>query len=79
MLDKPEIVSLLHERGSALERAAQTIRQGGLVVFPTDTVYGIGADAFQPFATSIIFTVKGRSRTLPIPVMAPTAPQLTKP
>jgi tRNA threonylcarbamoyl adenosine modification protein (Sua5/YciO/YrdC/YwlC family) len=65
----PEIVSLAADRELALEKAAAALRSGGLCVFPTDTVYGIGADAFQPFATSMLFQVKARSRTLPLPVM----------
>ncbi len=65
----PEIVSLAADRELALAKAAAALRSGGLCVFPTDTVYGLGADAFQPFATSMLFQVKGRSRALPLPVM----------
>lgn len=64
-----EILSLESDRESAIARAAGAVRAGGLAVFPTDTVYGIGADAFQPFATSMVFQLKGRPRSLPLPVM----------
>jgi len=44
----------------SLEKAAETLRLGGLVAFPTETVYGLGADAFNPEALAKIFAVKGR-------------------
>lgn len=62
------IVSLAEGR-SALELAAKELQAGGAVVVPTDTVYGIAADAFNQFATARIFEVKGRSRSLPLPVL----------
>ncbi len=49
-----------------LERAASLIRQGELVVFPTETVYGLGADAFQLQAVEQIFAVKGRPLSDPL-------------
>ncbi len=45
---------------AAVEQAAQIIREGGIAAFPTETVYGLGADAFQPFAVARIFEVKRR-------------------
>lgn len=49
-----------------LAEAAAVLRQGGLVAFPTETVYGLGADAFQPQAVARIFAVKGRPASDPI-------------
>lgn len=46
--------------------AAQTIRQGGLVAFPTETVYGLGANALNPDAVAQIFELKGRPRFDPL-------------
>jgi L-threonylcarbamoyladenylate synthase len=43
--------------------------QGKLIVFPTDTVYGIGAHAFRPEAVAEIFAVKGRPANVPIPLL----------
>jgi len=43
-----------------IHRAAQIIKKGGLVAFPTETVYGLGADAFNPLAVARIFEVKRR-------------------
>ena len=43
-----------------IKKAVGIIRAGGLVAFPTETVYGIGADAFNPYAVARIFAVKKR-------------------
>lgn len=47
-------------------RAAEVLRAGGLVAFPTETVYGLGADAAQPAAVRRVFTVKGRPADHPV-------------
>ena len=49
-----------------LQRAAALIRGGGLVAFPTETVYGLGANAFDAAAVARIFTAKGRPRQSPL-------------
>ena len=49
-----------------LAESAEIIRRGGLVVFPTETVYGLGADATNPLATSKIYTAKGRPSDNPL-------------
>jgi L-threonylcarbamoyladenylate synthase len=46
--------------------AAEKLRSGGLVAFPTETVYGLGADAFQPDAVRRIFEAKGRPADNPL-------------
>jgi L-threonylcarbamoyladenylate synthase len=51
---------------AAIAEAAAIIRQGGLVAFPTETVYGLGADACNPLAVARIFEVKQRPRIDPI-------------
>jgi L-threonylcarbamoyladenylate synthase len=45
---------------AAIAEAARVLRRGGLVAFPTETVYGLGADAFQPLAVARVFEVKAR-------------------
>jgi tRNA threonylcarbamoyl adenosine modification protein (Sua5/YciO/YrdC/YwlC family) len=45
------------------------VRAGGLVVVPTDTVYGLAADAFTAGATARVFALKRRSRELPLPIL----------
>ena len=44
----------------AIEEAARILRSGGLVAFPTETVYGLGADVSDPIAVARIFEVKAR-------------------
>jgi L-threonylcarbamoyladenylate synthase len=48
------------QRGTDITLAARVLREGGLVAFPTETVYGLGADASSPAAVRKIFAVKGR-------------------
>jgi L-threonylcarbamoyladenylate synthase len=50
----------------SLRLAAELIRSGGLVAFPTETVYGLGANALDAAAVARIFTVKGRPRQSPL-------------
>ena len=56
-------------RAQGLAAAADAIARGGLVVLPTDTVYGIGADAFSPQAVEALLRAKGRGRDMPVPVL----------
>jgi tRNA threonylcarbamoyl adenosine modification protein (Sua5/YciO/YrdC/YwlC family) len=56
-------------RATAIADAAAAIRAGELVVLPTDTVYGIGADAFSPNAVRRLLDAKGRGRDVPVPVL----------
>jgi len=54
-----------------IARAAALLRSGGLVAFPTETVYGLGADARNPEAVARIFAVKGRPQNHPVIVHIP--------
>jgi L-threonylcarbamoyladenylate synthase len=56
-------------RPEAIEAAARAIQTGRLVVLPTDTVYGIGADAFDAVAVTDLLAAKGRGRDMPVPVL----------
>jgi L-threonylcarbamoyladenylate synthase len=56
-------------RATGLREAAHAVRRGELVVLPTDTVYGIGADAFTPSAVTALLAAKGRGRDMPVPVL----------
>ena len=57
------------EREAAVAAAALAVQQGKLVVLPTDTVYGIAADAFNPAAINLLLAAKGRGRDMPVPVL----------
>ena len=50
----------------SVEHAAALIRAGKLVAFPTETVYGLGANALDPAAVERIFAAKGRPQTSPL-------------
>ena len=54
------------QRGQDLARAVVVLEAGGLVAFPTETVYGLGADAANDAAVARIFAVKGRPRAHPL-------------
>jgi L-threonylcarbamoyladenylate synthase len=57
------------QRETGLAAAADAVRRGDLVVLPTDTVYGLGADAFTPLAVDALLAAKGRGRDVPVPVL----------
>ncbi|MEZ5190624.1 MAG: L-threonylcarbamoyladenylate synthase [Schumannella sp.] len=61
---------------SGMRLARQAIGRGELVVIPTDTVYGVAADAFSPAAVQRLLDAKGRERTAPPPVLIPGIPTL---
>ena len=60
-------------RAEGVPAAAGAIRRGEVVVLPTDTVYGIGCDAFDATAVASVLAAKGRGRDMPPPVLIPTA------
>lgn len=64
-----EVLSLADDREEALRRAVQALRGGRLVALPTDTVYGLAADAFNAYACAMVFQAKSRPRSLPLPVL----------
>jgi len=57
------------QREEGLADACRAVQRGLLVVLPTDTVYGLGADAFSPEAVQRLLDVKGRGREMPPPVL----------
>ncbi len=60
------------QRAAGLTEAAVVLRKGELAVLPTDTVYGIAADAFSPPAVAALLAAKGRGRQMPPPVLVGT-------
>ncbi|MEV4252029.1 L-threonylcarbamoyladenylate synthase [Spirillospora sp. NPDC049652] len=57
------------ERTRGIAEAVSAVRRGELIVLPTDTVYGVGADAFTPSAVTRLLNAKGRGRNMPPPVL----------
>jgi hypothetical protein len=66
----------LEAREAALAAASMAVQRGELVVLPTDTVYGIGADAFDAEAVQSLLDAKGRGREMPPPVLISSATTL---
>ena len=60
-------------RADAIPKAAAGVRDGRLVVLPTDTLYGVGADAFSPEAVRALLAAKGRGSDMPPPVLVADA------
>lgn len=61
------------EREEAIDAASLAVQRGELVVLPTDTVYGVAADAFDPAAVTALLKAKGRGREMPPPVLVSSA------
>ncbi|WNG86149.1 L-threonylcarbamoyladenylate synthase [Mycobacterium sp. ITM-2016-00317] len=57
------------QRETGIASAVSALKGGRLVVMPTDTVYGIGADAFDGEAVAALLAAKGRGRNMPVPVL----------
>jgi tRNA threonylcarbamoyl adenosine modification protein (Sua5/YciO/YrdC/YwlC family) len=57
------------QRETGIASAISALKGGRLVVLPTDTVYGIGADAFDNEAVAALLSAKGRGRDMPVPVL----------
>lgn len=56
----------------AAKKAAAVLKKGGLVLFPTDTIYGLAADATNPKALALLRELKGREKKKPISVIVPS-------
>src|SRR5829696_9677305 len=74
MTDSPSVADLYDctdpaARTAGLDAAAAAIGRGELVLMPTDTVYGVAADAFTPAAVTKLLAAKNRGRHMPVPVL----------
>jgi L-threonylcarbamoyladenylate synthase len=63
---------------SSIEKAAEFLKQGQVVAYPTDTLYGVGVDAFNPAAIDRLYQVKGRALDKGIPVLLADLADLEK-
>mgnify|MGYP000689837602 CR=1 FL=1 len=63
---------------SDLDRAAAAIADGELVIYPTETVYGLAADALDPDAVERVFEAKGRDRSKPVSMAVPSVDAATE-
>lgn len=63
------VLDVREDSTEGVAHAVAALRRGQLAVLPTDTVYGIAADAFSPAAVDRLLTAKGRGRDMPVPVL----------
>jgi len=68
---RPETQSISEATFALIRDAARTIQEGGVVAFPTETVYGMGANALDSLAVARVFELKGRPHFDPIIVHVP--------
>jgi L-threonylcarbamoyladenylate synthase len=61
-----------------IEMAVDVLRRGGLVAFPTDTLFGLGADAFNETAVERVFQAKGRAYGMPLPLLLAALDDLSR-
>lgn len=61
-----------------INKAVELIICGGIIVYPTDTCYGIGCDATNPLAIQKIFRIKGRDKDKPLPLIASSIEMIEK-
>jgi L-threonylcarbamoyladenylate synthase len=66
-----------YQREAGLTAAATALSRGELVLLPTDTVYGVAADAFTPAAVTKLLAAKNRGRSMPVPVLIGEASTLS--
>src|SRR5512143_80951 len=71
-----ETIRLPASETDSIERALAILRAGGLVAFPTDTVYGVGALAFDEAGVELIYAAKDRPMEKAIPVLLAGADQM---
>lgn len=64
-------------RAEALRQAVAALKRGDVIAFPTETLYGLGADALNPAAVEKVFQLKGRNPTNPIPVLVADSAMLS--
>jgi L-threonylcarbamoyladenylate synthase len=70
-------MKIMQATRNAIQTAAQTVKKGGVIVYPTDTVYGLGCNPFDQEAVRRIFRIKGE-RTKPLPILASNIKEVEK-
>jgi L-threonylcarbamoyladenylate synthase len=59
-----------------IEKGVKILQKGGVIAFPTDTVYGLGSDAFNPTAVEMIYEIKNRPKNRQLPLLIAGVEQL---
>ena len=65
-------------QGRFIRRAVEVLERGGIIVYPTDTVYGIGCDIFNKKAIDRIYQIKGKSKKQPLSFIVPNLKDISK-
>lgn len=76
-VEPPAPTNVVPADDESIARAAELLREGGVVAFPTETVYGLGADALDEAAVARVFKIKGRPLDHPVIVHLASATELT--
>ena len=61
-----------------IDAASKIVKEGGIIVFPTDTVYGIGCDPYNKKSVEKIYQIKGRSKNKPLPLLTYSLDEASK-
>ena len=75
---KKETLILPLDQAQSLSRAVEIVKSGGVIAFPTDTVYGVGVSAFNKEAIEKLYQVKGRSYQKAIPILVADKEELAR-
>jgi tRNA threonylcarbamoyl adenosine modification protein (Sua5/YciO/YrdC/YwlC family) len=68
----------LHPKGKHLRRAVEVLRKGGVIIYPTDTIYGLGCDIFNKDAVERIYQIKGKSWKSPLSFICPDLKEISR-
>lgn len=66
-----EIKLNIENRIEALQKAMEVLKNGGTVIYPTETSYGLGCDFYNKKALALVYKIKHRDKTKPLPVIVP--------
>ncbi len=69
ILSKNRMKKLLKCSEESIKLASECIKNGGIIVYPTDTIYGLGADPYNKDAIEKVFSIKERDKTKPLPLL----------
>jgi L-threonylcarbamoyladenylate synthase len=70
------VIVFCNEEG--IRRASSIVKKGGTVIFPTDTIYGLGCDPHNPQAVQAIYRIKGRDESKHLPVLGFSVTEISK-
>ena len=72
------VVQYEQDPETIIEQAAQKLRSGGVVIYPTDTLYGMGCDALNPQAINRVYNIKKLNKRKPLSLLCSDLEQIAK-